>query len=72
MYLVKYKAISSCNELHGFVCYYADPEDALNTGMLCEKVVVWEDNAQYSEYMFDFCGNKRFRKATDQEIDEFA
>lgn len=68
MYLVKYKAISSCNELHGFVCYYADPEDAFNTGMLCEKIVVW---VVFPESRRDPRG-KRFRRATDFEINEFA
>ena len=76
MYLVKYKTATQVskvdNSLAGCFMYFADPEDAFNTGLFCEKIVVWEDNAQYSEYMFDFYGNKRFRKATDQEIDEFA
>jgi len=70
MYLVKYKAISSCNELHGFVCYYADPEDALNTGLFCEKIVVWVDVDLFPESRHDTHG-KRFRSATFREINEF-
>ena len=70
MYLVKYKAVSSCNELHDFVLYFAGPEDALNTGMLCEKVVVWEDVDLFPKSRHGTRG-KRFRSATFREINEF-
>ena len=73
MYLVKYKTASQVsqfeNRLAGCFMYFADPEDAFNTGLFCEKIVVWVelfDVGWYDMY------NKRFRIPTDQEIDMFA
>lgn len=73
MYLVKYKTASQVsqveNSLAGCFMYFADPEDAFNTGLFCEKIVVWVelfDVGRYDMY------NKRFRIPTDQEIDMFA
>ena len=73
MYLVKYKTVSQVsqveNSLAGCFMYFADPEDAFNTGLFCEKIVVWVelfDVGRYDMY------NKRFRIPTDQEIDIFA
>ena len=69
MYLVKYKA-ASCNELNGFVRYYADPEDAFNTGLFCEKIIVWVDVDLFPTRRYDK-NNNSFRRATEWEIREF-
>ena len=75
MYLVKYKTASQVsqveNSLAGCFMYFADPEDALNTGMFCEKIVVWVDIDLFPESRRDTHG-KWFRSATDWEINEFA
>ena len=72
MYLVKYKTASQVskvnNSLAGCFMYFADPEDAFNTGLFCEKIVVW---VVFPESRRDPRG-KRFRRATDWEINEFA
>jgi len=75
MYLVKYKTASQVsqvdNSLAGCFMYFAEPEDAFNTGLFCEKIVVWVDVDLFPESRHDTHG-KWFRSATDWEIDEFA
>ena len=75
MYLVKYKTASQVsqveNSLAGCFMYFADPEDAFNTGLLCEKIVVWVDVDLFPESYYDVHGSS-YRRATDWEIDEFA
>lgn len=75
MYLVKYKTASQVsqveNSLAGCFMYFADPEDAFNTGLFCEKIVVWVDVDLFPECCYDM-HKSRFRIATDWEINEFA
>lgn len=75
MYLVKYRTASQVskvnNSLAGCFMYFADPEDAFNTGMFCEKIVVWTDVDLFPESCYDSYGS-RYRTATDLEIQEFA
>ena len=75
MYLVKYRTASQVSEvsnsLAGCFMYFADPEDAFNTGMFCEKIVVWTDVDLFPESCYDSYGS-RYRTATDWEIQEFA
>lgn len=74
MYLVKYKTASQVsqveNSLAGCFMYFADPEDAFNTGLFCEKIAVWVDVDLFPESRRDTHG-KWFRSATDWEINEF-
>ena len=75
MYLVKYKTASQVskvnNSLAGCFMYFADPEDAFNTGLFCEKIVVWVDVDLFPTRRYDK-NNNSFRSATDWEINEFA
>ena len=75
MYLVKYKATLLVSQIYyhtnNTFQYFADSEDALNSGRVCEKIVVWEDIVRFPESRYDING-KSFREAVDQEIDMFA
>ena len=71
MYVVMYKTATMVskvdNSLAGTFMYFADPKDALDTGLFCEKVVVWKRTEQ-DEPIIDGYG-KSYKEATEEEID---
>ena len=71
MYVIVYKTATHVskvdNSLAGTFMYFADPKDAFDTGLFCEKVVVWKPT-EYNEPIRD-CSGKFYKEATKEEID---
>ena len=69
-YFVKYKTATMVsridNSLAGSFMYFADPQDAFDTGLFCEKVVVYVDDF-FPENRIDIFG-KYFKVASEAEI----
>ena len=70
MYVVMYRTATHVskvdNSLAGTFMYFADPYDALDTGLFCEKIVVYLDYQSDSDYLGKF-----YEEATEQEIRDF-
>ena len=71
MYVVMYKTATRVskvdNSLAGTFMYFADPKDALDTGLFCEKIVVHLDKYCDIDHL-----NKFYEEATEQEIRNFS
>lgn len=74
-YLVKYRAATCVskvkNELAGSMTYFATGEDAMDSGMFCEKIVSWVEERFMSDYGYDILG-KSYKLATEEEIRKFS
>lgn len=74
-YLVKYRAATCVskvkNELAGSMTYFATAEDAMDSGLFCEKIVAWVEEKFMSDYGSDILG-KRYKFATEDEIRKFS
>ena len=72
MYVVMYKTATMVskvnNSLAGTFMYFADPKDALDTGLFCEKVVVYLN--RYSDQKDNL--DKFYKEATEEEIKNFS
>lgn len=74
-HLVKFRTATMVsrvdNSLAGSFMYFADADDALDTGLFCEKIVVWwESEYPFGDMETDVKG-KYFRVATKEEIKRF-